>query len=236
MRPATLEPAHGGALVARRRTQAVPGKGKDRRQVPPCAGLCLVRPARRTPGHIRRSTRGTTAHMTLSRSLWAFPAFLDPVRELLPSPRELPGVLDGRSGWCWHGADLDKQPQHVGLGEALDAPVATEMQNGDAGQRDRCPGRGHPHELIDVAACHGEPDGARVAVPQDFVELQLWRVESAEDSLVETTDLDFVHRLRGIAVQADSLVIQRQVPVQVTGVPPVNRGGQGFLRCRHDSP
>ena len=34
-----------------RRAQAVPGAGEDRRQVPPHAGLCLRRPARRTPGH-----------------------------------------------------------------------------------------------------------------------------------------------------------------------------------------
>ncbi len=78
--------------------------------------------------------------------------------------RRLPGRLPG-SGWCWHGAHLDEQPQHVGLGEALDAPAAAEMQNRNTRQRDRCPGRGHAHELTDMAAGHGEPDGARLAVP-----------------------------------------------------------------------
>jgi hypothetical protein len=78
--------------------------------------------------------------------------------------RRLPGRKAG-SGWYWHGADLDKEPKHVGLGEALDAPAAAEMQNRNAWQRDRCPGRGHAHELTCVAAGHGEPDGARLAVP-----------------------------------------------------------------------
>ena len=102
-----------------------------------------------------------------------------------------------RSGWCWHGTDLDEQAQHVGLGEPLDAPAAAEMQNRNTWQRDRCPGRGHAHKLIDVATAHGEPDGARLAVPQDFVEFQLRRAECEEDSLVEASDLDLVHRLRG---------------------------------------
>jgi hypothetical protein len=44
------------------------------------------------------------------------------------------------SGRRGHGSDLDEQAQHVGLGEPLDDPVAAEVQDGDAGQRDRRPG------------------------------------------------------------------------------------------------
>ena len=42
--------------------------------------------------------------------------------------RRLPGRR-ARSSWCRHGTDLDEQPQHVGLGEALDAPAVAEMQD-----------------------------------------------------------------------------------------------------------
>jgi hypothetical protein len=55
------------------------------------------------------------------------------------------------------------------------------MQDRDARQRDERPSGWYAHELIDVAAGHGEPDGARLAVPQDFVEFQLRRIEGTED-------------------------------------------------------
>src|ERR1700740_1390998 len=89
------------------------------------------------------------------------------------------------------------------LCRALDQPA--EVQDGDAGQDDGRSGAGHAHELLDVAAGHGEPDGAHVAVPQPLVEGQLRGVEGAEDALVETADLGLAHRLGRVPVQPDVL-------------------------------
>jgi uncharacterized protein (TIGR03083 family) len=100
------------------------------------------------------------------------------------------------SGWCWHGTDLDEQPQHVGLREALDNPVTPKMQDRDTGQRDSRAGRGDAHELINVATGHGEPDGADVAIPENLMERELGRAESGEDSLVKAPHLFLTHRLR----------------------------------------
>src|SRR3984885_15345301 len=80
---------------------------------------------------------------------------------------------------------LNEHPEHVRLGEPLDDPVAAEVQDCDAGQDDGRSGGGHAHELLDVMAGHGEPDGAHVAVPEHLVEGELQGVEGAEDALVE---------------------------------------------------
>ena len=100
------------------------------------------------------------------------------------------------SGGRWHGPDLDEQAQHVGLREPLDNPVTPKMQDRDTGQRDSRAGRGDAHELINVAAGHGEPDGADVAIPEDLMERELGRAESGEDSLVKAPHLFLTHRLR----------------------------------------
>src|SRR5690348_8171279 len=51
------------------------------------------------------------------------------------------------SGRRRHGPNLDKQAQHIRLGEPLDDTIAAEMQDGDAGQRDGRSARGYAHEL-----------------------------------------------------------------------------------------
>src|SRR5690242_8997152 len=132
------------------------------------------------------------------------------------------------SGRRRHGPNLDKQAQHIRLGETLDDTAAAEVQDGDAGQRDGRSARGYAHELVHVPAGHGEPDAGHVAVPQHLVELELRRVKGAEYPLVEAADLVLVHGLGGVAVQGDPLVVQGQVPVQVARVPALVRGRPGL--------
>jgi hypothetical protein len=69
------------------------------------------------------------------------------------------------TGLCGHGPDLYEQAQHVGLGEPLDDPVAAEVQDRDAGQRDRryrlraCAGRDESGNVTDRAVTMSHPSG-----------------------------------------------------------------------------
>jgi hypothetical protein len=86
-------------------------------------------------------------------------------------------------------------------------------------QGDLGSGRRDAHEVADVTAAHGEPDRAGSAVPEHPMKLELGRVERAEDPFIEAPDVVLAHRFRRIAVQADVVVVEREIPIQISGIP-----------------
>ena len=84
----------------------------------------------------------------------------------------------------------------------------------------------------------GEPGRDMVRVLDDLVDLEAHVGQRPEEALVETAYLAFGHRLFGITVERDGLIVEFEIAVEIARVPAFDRTEEcvtvrGHAPCSH---
>src|SRR5205807_66065 len=120
----------------------------------------------------------------------------------------------------------------------FDAASVREAQDRHARLCHRASRRGYSREFARVPSREDEPGRDMVRVLDDLMDLEAHVGERPEEALVETAYLALGHRLFGIAVEYDRLIVEFEIPIEIARVPAFDRTEEcvtirGHASCSH---